>query len=66
MLQCTIWLYDPYGEYGNMLFFEGVLNHPIETREVENQKRLGKVSNTLSRFCINVNSNHYDITAVFE
>ena len=29
--QGTIWLYDPYGEYGNQLFFEGFLNHPIET-----------------------------------
>ena len=27
----TIWLYDPYGEYGEKLFFEGFLNHPKET-----------------------------------
>ena len=29
--QGTIRLYDPYGVYGNLLFFEGFLNHPIET-----------------------------------
>lgn len=29
--QGTIWLYDPYGEYGNELFFESFLTHPIET-----------------------------------
>lgn len=27
----TIWLYDPYGEYGDMLFFEGFLAHPLKT-----------------------------------
>ena len=27
----TIWLYDPYGEYGEKLFFEGFLNHPKDT-----------------------------------
>lgn len=29
--QGTIKLYDPYGEYGKELFFEGFLSHPIET-----------------------------------
>ena len=26
----TIWIYDPYGEYGNELFYDGFLNHPLE------------------------------------
>lgn len=29
----TIKLYDPYGEHGSELFFEGFLDHPIETLE---------------------------------
>ena len=35
LTQGTIWLYDPYGEYGGELFFEGFLNHPIETFKVD-------------------------------
>jgi hypothetical protein len=31
LTQGTIWLYDPYGEYENELFFEGFLKYPIET-----------------------------------
>lgn len=27
----TIWIYDPYGEYGDELFYEGFLNHPLRT-----------------------------------
>lgn len=27
----TIWLYDPYGEHGDMLFFEGFIAHPLKT-----------------------------------
>jgi len=27
----TVWIYDPYGEYGNELFYQGFLNHPLET-----------------------------------
>ena len=27
----TIWLYDPYGENGDMLFFEGFMAHPLKT-----------------------------------
>lgn len=27
----TVWIYDPYGEYGDELFYNGFLNHPIET-----------------------------------
>lgn len=26
----TIWIYDPYGEYGEELFYQGFLNHPIK------------------------------------
>ncbi len=31
--QGTIWIFDPYGEYGNELFFKGFLSHPIEILE---------------------------------
>lgn len=31
--QGTIWMFDPYGEYGNELFFKGFLSHPIEILE---------------------------------
>ncbi|MBR3132656.1 MAG: hypothetical protein IKG42_01020 [Clostridia bacterium] len=27
----TIWIYDPYGEYGEELFYQGFLNHPLKT-----------------------------------
>lgn len=26
----TVWIYDPYGEYGNELFYQGFLAHPID------------------------------------
>ena len=26
----TIWIYDPYGEYGDELFYNGFLNHPLK------------------------------------
>lgn len=31
LTQGTIWLYDPYGEHSDELFFEGFLSYPIET-----------------------------------
>ena len=31
--QGTIWMFDPYGEYGNELFFKGFLSHPIDILE---------------------------------
>lgn len=31
--QGTIWIFDPYGEYGNELFFKGFLSHPIKIFE---------------------------------
>ena len=27
----TIWIYDPYGEHGDELFFETFLNYPLDT-----------------------------------
>ena len=27
----TIWIYDPYGEYGEELFYQSFLNHPLKT-----------------------------------
>lgn len=31
--QGTIWMFDPYGAYGDELFFKGFLSHPIEILE---------------------------------
>ena len=31
--QGTIWMFDPYGEYGNESFFREFLSHPIEILE---------------------------------